>query len=244
MRSVIQDLMRGEVHVWHASPDAPGTSPASCLGLLSPDEHERLEAFAFERDRELFLLGKALLRTVLGRYFDMPATEWRFVSTALGKPHIDRPESTRSLQFSLSHTEGLVACAVRWQRAVGIDVEYTGRGLAWDRVAHQFAPEEYQQLARRPQHKRREAFFALWTLKEAYAKACGHGLSQGLNACRFELAEDCSVRAAYPDRGESTWTFFCPRLSREHRVAVAAEHSADVVPQLRVCIARIETARD
>jgi 4'-phosphopantetheinyl transferase len=182
----------------------------------------------------LFLLGKALSRTLLGRYFDVPATEWRFVSTALGKPHIDWPESTRSLQFSLSHTEGLVACAVTWQRAVGIDVEHTGRVLEWDLVAHQFAPEEYQQLMRRPQHKRQEAFFALWTLKEAYAKACGLGLSRGLNGCRFELAEDCSVRSAYPDRGNATWTFFCPILSREHRVAVAAEHSADPVPHLRV----------
>jgi 4'-phosphopantetheinyl transferase len=234
MGTLSQDLIRGDVHVWHASPEALDTSLANCLGLLSPDERERLEAFAFEKDRRLFLLGKALLRTVLGRYFNVPATEWRFVTTALGKPHIGRPESTRSLQFSLSHTEGLAACALTWQRAVGIDVEHTGRVLQWDLVAQQFAPEEYQQLVWKPPHKRQETFFALWTLKEAYAKASGHSLSYGLNGCRFELAEDCSVRAAFPDRGNSRWTFFCPTLSWEHRVAVAAEHSADSVPQLRV----------
>jgi 4'-phosphopantetheinyl transferase len=234
MGPLTQDLMRGEVHVWHASPEALGTSLANARGLLSPEERERLEAFAFQKDRELFLLGKALLRTALARYFDVPVTEWRFVSTALGKPHVDWPESARSLQFSLSHTEGLAACAVTGQRAVGIDTERTGRALQWDLVAHQFAPEEYQQLVRRPRHERQEAFFALWTLKEAYAKACGHGLFLGLNGCRFELAEDCSVRTAYPARGTSTWTFFCPPLSREHRVAVAVEHGTDCVPRLRV----------
>jgi 4'-phosphopantetheinyl transferase len=222
------------VHVWHASPEALDGSLANARGLLSPDEHERLERFAFEKDRALFLLGKALLRTVLGRYFDVPAPEWRFVSTALGKPHIDSPAAARSLEFSLAHTDGLVACAVTWQRAVGIDVEHTGRRLEWDLVARQFASEEYGQLMRRPRHERREAFFALWTLKEAYAKACGDGLSVGLNGCRFELTEDCMVRTAYADRANSTWTFFCPAVSREHRVAVAAEHTAAPVPRLRV----------
>lgn len=193
-------------------------------GLVSPDEAKRAADFVFEKDRELFLLGRVLLRTALSSYLAVPAHEWRFVTNQLGKPEVDQPESGRSLRFNLSHTDGLLACAVTWLRPVGVDVESMRRDVEWEPIAKRFGPEEYEQIVAKPADKQRETFFALWTLKEAYSKACGCGFTFGFEGSRFVLAEDGCIIEADVDRTDSEWSFFCPTLSPNHRAAVAVEH--------------------
>ena len=39
------------------------------------------------------------------------------------------PANDAGLEFNLSHTRGLVACAVAWNRIVGVDVEPLAEGL-------------------------------------------------------------------------------------------------------------------
>lgn len=232
VQPALKALMEGEVHVWHAAPQKADL--VSRLSILAPDERERAAAYTFEKDRDLYVLARVLLRTVLSTYRDVSPAQWRFVTTNLGKPHIDQPEEGRLLEFNISHTEGLVACAVTWQRPVGIDVESTNRPLDWDFVARLLAPDEYQQIVSKPHYKRQETFLSLWTLKEAYAKACGRGLSLGMNESRFVLTEEGGCQAARLDPMNSEWSFFCPNLSAEYRVAVAVQHQDSPPPRLKI----------
>ena len=98
--------------------------------LLTADEHERMARFVFERDRRAFLLTRALVRTTLSRYAAVAPADWRFIANVHGRPEIlDRPEGVPDLRFNISHTDGLIACAVTIGREVGVDVENIGRQL-------------------------------------------------------------------------------------------------------------------
>jgi len=65
---------------------------------------------------------------LLSRAGDLPPSDWRFIVGRFGKPQIDPALGRPRLHFSLSHTRGLVACAVSLDHEVGLDVE------TWDRA--------------------------------------------------------------------------------------------------------------
>src|SRR5205807_3952580 len=133
---------------------------------------------------------------VLSRYADVSPGGWRFVRSALGKPEVRLPPLTlpspprggegkggwgsRSLCFNLTHTRGLAACAVTWDREVGVDAEdwqRQGRELSEGLIRYCLSPEERACLKGLPPAERKRGFFDYWTLKEAYIKARGLGLS-------------------------------------------------------------------
>lgn len=79
--------------------------------LMTEAERERHRRFVFERDRLLFLATRALVRTALSNYADVPPADWRFAADERGKPHVVGP-STEPIYFNLTNTHGLVVCAV------------------------------------------------------------------------------------------------------------------------------------
>ena len=58
----------------------------------------------------------------LSHYFPVPAGAWRFARDHNGKPFIASPEVSPAAQFSVSHTEGLIACLITLSEAA-VDVE-------------------------------------------------------------------------------------------------------------------------
>src|SRR5687767_4516990 len=61
----------GIVELWSAVlDDQPADVVAHLQTLISPDEAERARKFYFERDRRRFVVGRGILRTLLGRYLD------------------------------------------------------------------------------------------------------------------------------------------------------------------------------
>src|SRR5690606_33310169 len=92
------------------------------------------------------------------------------------------------LVFNLSHTDGLIACAVSRGREVGVDVEWLDRrGGDIDVADRFFSRYEVQALYAQPPERRRDRFFRYWTLKESYIKARGMGLALPLDRFSFEL---------------------------------------------------------
>src|SRR5437868_5896159 len=77
-----------EVHVWHLLADRlidPALLDVLRV-LLSADENARVNGFRHERDRTLFLLSRALMRTVLASYVDCETSEIRLTANGYGKP--------------------------------------------------------------------------------------------------------------------------------------------------------------
>ncbi len=125
---------------------------------------------------------------MLSRYADVAPRDWPFRIDEHGRPELAaRPAGTPDLRFNVSHTNGLVACAVTVGREVGVDVEHTGRRLVHDVAERFFSPREVADLRACPAADQPVVFFDYWTLKESYIKARGLGLALPLRQFSFLL---------------------------------------------------------
>jgi 4'-phosphopantetheinyl transferase len=221
-----QDLAANEVHVWQLR--AEHVADAALLHgfetLLSAEEAERRDRYAHERTRREFLLARGLARTVLASYTGMPPAELRFTADAFGKPILVEPAAEPHLHFNLSHSHGVIVCAAAFGRQLGVDVEDAGRRLAFlDLAERYFAAAEVAHLHGTAEEHRQAAFFAIWTLKEAFVKAIGHGLSFPLDSFAFELERDRLRRFRPPASLPGNWRFFQFEPTPRHRGALAVE---------------------
>ena len=214
---------------------------AAYRALLSPDEHDRMARLVFERDRRRFLLTRALVRSTLSRYANVPPAGWSFIANVHGRPEIlDRPLGVPDLRFNLSHTDGLIACAVTIGREVGVDVEHIGRRLTHDVAGRFFAPREVSDLKRLPDDEQHRVFFDYWTLKEAYIKARGFGLALPLADFAFQLSPSAPPRISFEPSLEddpATWQFFQDWPTPQHRLGLAIRREgADLPVRIRSVI--------
>jgi 4'-phosphopantetheinyl transferase len=176
------------------------------------------------------LVARALLRTTLSRYVDVKPAHWQFDTNAYGRPHVAAPAFACDLRFNLSHTDGLVALAVAKGFEVGVDVENISRCLDVLELAPSvFAPAEVAALKQAAEPDRPGVFFTFWTLKEAYIKARGMGLSLKLDGFAFDLSGKyprVSFNQRCPD-DSSRWQFrrYLPTATHALAVAVSAPES-------------------
>jgi 4'-phosphopantetheinyl transferase len=155
-----------------------GTWPR-LVALLSLDERQAAARFHFERNRREYIAAHALARLMLRDAGGGRPEDWTFTVGAFGKPAVaGHPD----LNFNLTHCDGLVACAVSAEVALGIDAEPWDRDAPLDVAARYFSPTEHDWLMRQPAGERGRAFFRIWTLKEAFIKATGRGISQDLQS--------------------------------------------------------------
>lgn len=237
MRSVDR-LPPGEVHL-HLVADATITSPDlldAYQRLLTPEELARGQRFHFEKHRHQFLVTRALLRTTLSRYRpDIGPADWRFTTNAYGRPSIVG-EAGQGLDFNLSHTEGRVVLALAPTPQVGVDIEWPQRpGETVELADRFFAVAESAALRALPAPQQRQRFFDLWTLKEAYIKARGAGLSIPLAGFAFDFPSDrglsISFRPECPDDA-SQWRFWTFDIGPEYAMSLALGESLQCRPRL------------
>ena len=218
-------LTPDDVHVWHADPAL--ASDAALLrhyeALMSPDERARHARFVFSADQHVYLVARALVRTTLSRYADVEPHAWTFRAGRYGRPEIAGPGGVPPLRFSLSHTAGLVALAVSSPSQVGIDVEgISARASGLDIARRYFASSEAEDLEALPPEQQGRAFLEYWTLKEAYIKATGLGLSMPLRSFAFTLADPPTITFDRSRGGDpSEWHFSRLDLGPNHLVALA-----------------------
>lgn len=235
-------MQKHTLDLWCAYPDdlldegAAGT----CLQLLSEEEHERWQAFRFERHRREYLATHALARTALSHSSSLSPEAWRFTLNAHGKPSVD-PEC--GLRFNLSNSPGLVVCLIGERMEVGVDVEPRTRAQSIAEVAAKmFSTKELAQLDALRAVQRPERCLRLWTLKEAYLKARGMGLALPMNGISFLFDETEQIRMALDPRlnDEPRRWRFCLLEHADHCIALMVESST--APDLHVWEARLPSS--
>jgi 4'-phosphopantetheinyl transferase len=204
---------------------------------LSEPERARWQRFVVKDARLQYLVTRALVRTTLSKYAEVPPQTWQFETNTYGRPHISQPQALRDLSFNLSNTTGLVVCAVSRDCVIGIDVENIARTLDTDELAPSvFAPAELADFRRSGLEDRRNRFFSYWTLKESYIKGRGMGLSLPLDAFWFELGGSSPllcVTDRCPDIPER-WRFYQYAPTAEHMMALAIVAPQRVEPSIHV----------
>jgi len=153
------------------------------------EEQERIRAISNPARAAQSLGALLALSHMIGN------TAFSIRRTPEGKPYFD---SQSTPAFSLAHTEELAVAALGEpsEGNVGVDIELLRRFPDKERIAARFfTADEQAVLAASPTE---EAFFQLWTAKEATAKMRGLGLSSLLaskcpaspNARHFRIVSD------------------------------------------------------
>ena len=155
------------------------------INLLPCQEREKALRFRRTEDKLRSATGSLLIRACAGRF--LGSSEIQIVRNEFGKPFIkDSPE----FNFSLSHSGNLVVLAVA-KNSVGVDVEEI-RPIQWQDIACKFCEHERQLIfeAGNPL----DCFYKIWTIREAFAKEEGIGLSI------FDFDNDgSSIKICYGD---------------------------------------------
>ena len=94
-----------------------------------------------------------------------------------GSPIVEGP-GNRYFDDSLRGGKGIGS---RYLLVLGIDVEHINPAIDYFDIARNFfALSEVNAIAATPSSKQADLFFRLWTRKEAYLKATGRGITDGL----------------------------------------------------------------
>ena len=158
--------------------------------LLPSSERDKLGRYRFDRHKKRYLVGRALIRTVLSSCTGVAPDQITLARETRGRPYLLKSGKKPAPQFSLSYTDGLVAVALTSECRVGVDIENTTRDIDCLEIAESyFAPAEYMELKQLPQPLQKERFFEFWTLKEAYMKAQGSGLQMPLDEVSFSSGD-------------------------------------------------------
>lgn len=233
-------LGRDEVRAYAASASAFAADTARVarvLGWMSDQERARYTRFRHDRDRSMFALGREMARTLVGDAIGTAPDVWVWREGPHGRPEIAHPDT--DIHFNLSHSAGLVVCALARGRAVGVDVEdLTRRAPDAAVVSRYCSPTEVEDV-----HARGSAwpdrFLLYWTLKEAYLKARGLGISVHLSDISFALNDGAGERARIAFSGslagtDDRWAFQVARLEPHHLMAVAIDASDGQSPSVEL----------
>lgn len=155
------------------------------LAPLSDDECARADRYAFEAARRQFVVARGFLRRTLASYLHVEPVEIAFHYGKRGKLSIDGAD----VRFNLTHSGDLIVLAVTQGREIGVDVEQR-RPLPHLRTmaTGHFSEREQNALFALPPAQQLDAFFRIWTRKEAYIKAVGDGFALPLQA--FDVTHD------------------------------------------------------
>jgi 4'-phosphopantetheinyl transferase len=140
------------------------------------------------------------------------------------------------LRFNLSNTPDLVVCLIAQGAEVGVDVESCERAEEIIELAPAvFSPVERAQLDALHGSGKLGHALSLWTLKEAYMKATGMGLSLPFKQFSFLLGGTEGIRLEFDplldDQPVQRWRF-CLMEHAHHRIALMVESTK--VPELKL----------
>ncbi|MNE30042.1 4'-phosphopantetheinyl transferase sfp [compost metagenome] len=232
------ELLPDQVHVWMAACDTvePQWVQRYRTQLLSEQERAMEMNFHFPRDRLQYVVTRALVRCVLSRYSDVAPSDWCFGKTDHGQPTIVGPQGAgEGMTFNISHSGSLVVLGVTRQARLGVDTEALARGDDFIAIGRRsFSPLEVAELDALPPTRRRHGYIAHWTLKEAYVKARGVGLSIALDSFAFHRTED--ERIEFHRNGAaadtSDWHFSLVQPCASHMASICYQRHDGRAPQV------------
>ncbi len=156
--------------------------------LLSRDEQERANRYRFDKDRVCFALTRISLRLLLAAKLDTVPQQLRFAASQFGKPYV---ADSHGLNFNVSHSGNFALIGVARNRPIGVDIEQIRDNIdAHDLAQIFFSEAEAAFLLQFGEHERRQAFYQIWTCKEALLKGYGLGITEYLKDFSVSFSQD------------------------------------------------------
>lgn len=209
------------VNIWLCDVDRLSDAVSAALpSQLDEAERQRNARFVVARPRRLHAAAHALVRVAIARRLGSTPAQVRLGRTATGKPFLVAPAST--LTLSITHGGSLAVCAVADGHPIGVDVEPVDRPeLTPALLEGLLAPGEAERLHGLTGSLLQEALVALWTGKEAIAKAHGAGLSLPFASFAVPAGDGAVAMTGVPGAAPAIWRLHRLRPDKRHRLAVA-----------------------
>jgi len=183
-----RDHLSAHMIVWITHVSKAQEALAMFDPCLDDRDRERAARFKFPADRARFVLGRGMLRKCLGHYLEQPPETIELGYTDLGRPIFPADEK---LQFSISHTQDLVGVALTDGANIGIDLEAISPHLDLLELAERiFSADDLAIFQAYANREKVAAFYRAWTRKEAYLKARGEGIAEGLQQISVSMAPE------------------------------------------------------
>ena len=150
-------------------------------GFLTEEELRHSALKANDAVRTRFVIARGLRRRMLDEATQIRAADLRFLEDGESKPRV---LDAQGWDFNISHAGEYVACAVA-RGQVGVDIEQIRPVREMESIVERyFHPDEAAEWRALPPGLREEAFFVLWSAREAAMKCLGLGLAKGLAVTR------------------------------------------------------------
>lgn len=162
---------------------------------ICDEDREAVQAAGRPATVRRTLAGRALLRFLLAGQSGSSGL-WSIGPDERGKPFATRLSGEPGPGISVSHSAGIVIAALSADGDVGVDIECRSRRRSVTEIAQfAFGPREAAAAAVSD-----AAFYRIWTLREALAKANGAGLKEAADRCdRVADAPACGTWAMLLD---------------------------------------------
>lgn len=188
--------------------------------ILSLKEKKRAMSYRFEKDSSLYVAGKMLTRKIFFSLFGIRPEKIIFKIDDYGRPFLDFPK-VKNFDFNLSHSGEYVVLAISDER-VGIDIEKIKPiDLAISNEC--FHDKEIEYLYKNSKNVI-DRFYTIWTLKEAFIKAVGQGLSYPLKNFYFNTLSSEEITINIID-DVSRWNFKMYDINKGYKMAVCIKSS-------------------
>ena len=232
-------LDKSEIHLWYADQSEFNGKELESLFLhwLDSGEYDRYQRYYFDRHRNRLLLSRMLIRSVLSRYSDVAPTSWRFHENPHGKPTIDPAQQNYPLYFNISHSGDRIVLATGRHEFLGVDIECNDKSRRILQIANRyFSKDELEALQVLPATQQLTRFYDLWTLKEAYIKARGLGLSIPLRRCSFDFLAHQRLSVGFDSEladDPASWQFWQIDTKGSFTLSLASKFEKQKITKLR-----------
>jgi 4'-phosphopantetheinyl transferase len=221
-------------HLWFFDTECFQEPQTTHRWLERLEGHERLRyaTYGTSAARREYLGTRALARSALAHYSGQPAERLRFRTDHRGRPEMTSP-AMPGLFFSLSKTRELAVGLFAFDQVVGVDVELVAPIGAVEMAERFFSGEELAELSRLDEAARLSRFYELWTLREAYLKARGIGLTLPLDQLVFRPTPSGRAQAEFGPAirdDPARWQFGLTWLTKRHLAATCIRRPSSGAP--------------
>ena len=208
-------------------------------GLLDGLNRSQRDAFAHSQHRSRRQVQRAATESLLGDLLELvagsPLSHWQVIRNQDGKPMLVDSDGQSAIEASLSHSGPLALVGITDLGEIGVDLEFRTPGRSISEIAaYAFGQHERTMV----ESAGPSAFYRIWTLREALAKACGIGFPM-LTDGRDYFGQAPKTGTWQGDIDGRQWLFSSGELLGDYAFAVAiaprspfdADCAADLTPR-------------
>jgi len=218
--STLEQLSSSHIDLWFITPTQISDLLFNYLKtLLTKKEKDKLAHYKNSKAQHTALITRAICRLVLSQYTNTTPSDLSFIKNQHGKPELTN--NSNKIRFNLSHNNDLIIIAICAKDDIGCDIENPLRKVNIEPLTRRyFSEQEHLEICTLTPKIQQQRFFEMWTLKEAFVKATGIGISLGLDTFYFDkdvVSKEINVQfnESYPLNKSHIWQLYQQELEQQ-----------------------------